>query len=468
MADKAIASDKRKMRIYPNNFEAEQSVLCCILIDGNAARNVVPMLGADGFYNEKNRRIYKAMQALFHAAVPIDIITVFDYMEKNGLSDAETLSYLTALNNLLPSGANFMQYAKIVFRDMTLRNVISKCNAIIEKAYEASDAEEVVYYAEKLIYELSKEMSKNELKHISTATIEVMERIEKLKKDRNAMRGLYTGFRIFDKVTNGLQNGDLIILAARPSVGKTAFALNIVANAAEKSDKPKCMAIYSLEMPSRQIAQRIMSNMGSVSMADMNSAELKSDGDTRLWKVTQKLSNSKIFINDSSLITPAEVLSQCRRLGAEHNNGRLDLVVVDYLQLMSGSNEKSSDSRQQEIAYMSRMMKIMARELNCPVILLSQMSRGIENRKEKTPQLSDLRESGAIEQDADLVMFLYREIEEDKQHSPIILDVSKHRNGELKKIRLNWQGEFMSFAESEDQSEYLKRTGSAPAAQDGE
>lgn len=460
MPDRVPEDNKnRKMRVYPNNFEAEQSVLCCMLIDGDVARNVVPMLPVDAFYNDKNRKVYSAMSALFNANSPIDLITVYDYMEKNGLSDEETLPYLSSLNSLLPSGANFMHYAKIVFRDMTLRNVISSCNKIIEKAYESSDAEEVVYYAERAIYNLSKEMSHNELKHISSATIEVMERIEKLKKDKNSMRGLYTGFRLFDKVTNGLQNGDLIILAARPSVGKTAFALNFVANIAEKSDKPKCMAIFSLEMPSRQIAQRIMANMGGVSMADINSAELKSDGDTRLWKVTQKLSNSKIYINDSSLISPAEVLSQCRRLGAEYNGGRLDLVVIDYLQLMSAATDKKggSDNRQQEIAYMSRMMKIMARELDCPVVLLSQMSRGIENRKEKTPQLSDLRESGAIEQDADLVIFLYREFDEEREKSPVMLDLAKHRNGELTKIRLNLQGEFMTFTESDDQGEFMKK-----------
>ena len=460
MPDRVPEDNKnRKMRVFPNNFEAEQSVLCCILIDGNVARNVMPMLPIDAFYNERNRKIYTAMQALFNAASPIDLITVYDYMEKNNLSDIETLPYLSTLNSLLPSGANYMHYAKIVFRDMTLRNVITKCNQIIEKAYDSSDEEDVIYYAEKLIYELSKSMSKNELEHISKATIEVMERIEKLKKDKNAMRGLYTGFRLLDKVTNGLQNGDLIILAARPSVGKTAFALNLVANIAEKNDKPKCMAIFSLEMPSRQIAQRIMSNMGGVSMADINSAELKSDGDSRLWKVTQKLSNSKIYINDSSLITPAEVLSQCRRIGAEYNGGRLDLVIIDYLQLMSASTNKqgSTDNRQQEIAYMSRMMKIMARELNCPVVLLSQMSRGIESRKEKTPQLSDLRESGAIEQDADLVIFLYREFDDDREHSPIMLDLAKHRNGELRKIRLDLQGEYMTFTESDDQSEFMKK-----------
>ena len=322
--------DKKRVKVFPNNFEAEQSLLCCILIDGNAARNIVPKVSADGFYNEKNRKIFLAMQGLFHNAAPIDMITVYDYMEKEGTADGETLLYLTTLNNLLPSGANYNHYAKIVQRDMTLRNVISKCNQIIEKAYESSDSDEVVYYAEKLIYELSKERSKNELVPINEATTEVIERIQALQKDRNAMRGLYTGFRIFDKVTNGLQNGDLIILAARPSVGKTAFALNIVANLAEKSDQQKCIAIYSLEMPARQIAQRIMSNMGTVSMADINSAELKSDDGDRLWRVTQKLSNSRIYINDSSLITPAEVLSQCRRLGAEQNNGRVDLVVIDY------------------------------------------------------------------------------------------------------------------------------------------
>ncbi|MBR1746790.1 MAG: replicative DNA helicase [Clostridia bacterium] len=468
----------KKPRIFPNNFEAEQSALCCVLIDGTAARSVLHTLQPEDFYNERNKKIFRAMCELNRQDIPVDIITVFDYMEKNGLADENTLTYLTEINILLPSGANYAHYVKIIKRDSTLREVINKCNEIIAMAYEASDADAVVHFAEKKIYELSKERSRNELKHISAATIEVMERIEKLKKDKYAFRGLSTGFRIFDKVTNGLQDGDLIILAARPSVGKTAFALNIVAAAAERSDRPLCIAIYDLEMPQRQIAQRIMSNMGSVSMVDINSAELKNDGDSRLWMVTQKLSNTKIFINDSSMVSPAEVLSQCRRLGAEHNNGRVDLVIIDYLQLMNdGRTDKDrADNRQQEVSYMSRMMKIMARELNCPVLVLSQMSRGVEQRKgaEKTPMLSDLRESGAIEQDADIVMFLYRENDEDKMHSPIILDLAKHRNGELKKIRLNWQGEFMSFTESDDQTEYGKKNAtpkpdfSSPAPSDGD
>ena len=189
-------------------------------------------------------------------------------------------------------------------------------------------------------------------------------------------------------------------------------------------------------------------------MSEVNSATLKSDGDSKLWKVTQKLSNSKVYVNDSSLITPAEILSQCRRLALEHGDGHLDLVVIDYLQLMSSSTDKkgSTDNRQQEIAYMSRMMKIMARELSCPVILLSQMSRGIESRKEKTPQLSDLRESGAIEQDADIVMFLSREHEEEKNNSAVILDIMKHRNGDLAQIRFDWRGDLMTFTEHDNQA----------------
>ena len=455
MADNPVANDGKKLKVFPNNFEAEQSVLCCLLIDGNAVRNLVGKLESECFYNLKNRKIYDAMCALFNSDTPIDIITVYDYMEKAGTADENTLTYLTTLNTLLPSGANYQQYSKLIYRDMVLRTVITSCNSIIEKAYDSTDADEVVRYAEKVIYDISKDMSHNELTHVSKATIEVMERIEKLKKDKNAFRGISTGFRTYDKITGGLQNGDLIILAARPSVGKTAFALNIVANIVNrKSDENKCIAIYSLEMPAMQLAQRMMCNIGGVPMDDVKTAQLKGDGDTRLWKVTQKLSNSKVYINDSSVVTPAEIISQCRRLGAEHNNGRVDLIVIDYLQLMtSGTSSKGGEvNRQQEVANMSRMMKVMSRELNCPVILLSQMSRSVEQRKEKTVQLSDLRESGAIEQDADIVLFLSREIEEDRNHSPIILTIAKHRNGECGQIRLNLQGDVMTFVESGDQN----------------
>ncbi len=447
-----------KMKVFPSNKEAEQSLLCCLLIDGNAVRNVVAKIPEEAFYFKKNRLVYRAMQELFNKDEPIDIITVNDYMEKKGIADENTLLYLTELNTLLPSGANYQQYSKLVYRDMVLRKVIAACNTIIENAYDSTDSTETVRFAEKKIYELSKEMSQNELTHISKATMEVMERIEKLKKDKNAFRGIPTGFRQFDKITGGLQNSDLIILAARPSVGKTAFALNLVSNIiAKKTDDPKCVAIFSLEMPARQLVQRMMCSIGGVPMDEIKTAEIKGDGDTRLWKVTQKLSNSKVFVNDSSIITPAEIISQCRRLGAEYNNGRVDLVVVDYLQLMTSGDKRGGEAnRQQEVANMSRLMKVMSRELNCPVILLSQMSRVSVQRKEKGVQLSDLRESGAIEQDADIVLFLSREIEEDRKHSPIILTIAKHRNGECGQIRLNFQGEIQTFYESDDQNFVMK------------
>lgn len=452
--EKRKSVDKKQVRRFPNNFEAEQSLLCCMLIDSDAAREVLSVLPEDGFYNTVNRNVYSAMRTLYKKGDAVDFINVYDAMQSAGTADDTTLDYLTTLNNLFPSAVHYKQYKKILVRDMVLRNVIKAGESIIDEAYENSDEDEVIRKAEKLVYDLSKDMRTGGLVHVSDPAAEVLNRIDTLMSDSGALRGLNTGFRRFDKVTNGLQNGNLIILAARPSVGKTAFALNIVANTVKNSKTPKCIAVFSLEMASREIAQRLISNMGGISMNDMNSASFRGDGQTRLWKVIKTLSETKIYINDSSLITPQEVLSQCRKLSAEQPSGRVDLVVVDYLQLMSsGSSTRGEDNRQQEIARMSRLMKVIARELNCPVILLSQMSRGIERRETKTPQLSDLRESGAIEQDADIVMFLYREFEEEKHASPIILDLQKHRNGELARIRLSWQGEIMTFTESDDQHE---------------
>ena len=249
----------------------------------------------------------------------------------------------------------------------------------------------------------------------------------------------------------------MIILSARPSVGKTAFALNIVANIVKRPEK-KVIAFYSLEMPAVQIAQRILSNLASVDMQELSSGELIGTSHRSLWEMTKTLSDSRVFINDSSMISPKDILTQCRRLtGASRDFNKIDLIVVDYLGLMTKDDRRRSDNRQQEISDMSRYMKIIAKEMNCPVILLCQMSRMIENRDDKTPQLSDLRESGAIEQDADIVLFLSREDEKDKENSPILLDIAKHRNGKLDRIRLNWIGKYIRFVESENQSAYTPK-----------
>lgn len=456
-----MARDNEKMKnvkIFPNNLEAEQSLLCCILIDGNVAGNTISLLSPESFYNKANKKVFSAMKDLHLEDKAIDIITVNDQMIRKGLADENTLNYLTDLMSMLPSGANYFQYLNILKRDYLLRTIIERCNSIIEKAYSGENDKVVLDYAEQLIFAISKSENLDELRSISEPATELMERLNAISKDKNAYRGLMTNMPLFDKLTNGLQKGDLIILAARPSVGKTAFALNIAANISKNIEQPKTIVIYSLEMPAIQLTQRMLCNISNVGMDEVNTGELIGDGKTQLWKAVRSVSNSKIYINDSSLVSAEDIISQCRRLrnDKEKNISNIDLIIVDYLQLME-SSRKNADNRQVEVADMSRKMKIIAKELKCPLMLLSQMSRGIESRKEKSPQLSDLRESGAIEQDADIVMFLSREDENDKKNSPIMLDIAKHRNGELGSIRLAWDGAHQRFSEHQDQMKYVPK-----------
>lgn len=442
---------KETIRIYPNSFEAEQSLMCCLLTDGNVASDALPLLKEDDFYNVKHKKIFEIMQKLHNLTISIDVITVNDRMTKENKAETDTLTYLAELSTLLPSAANYRQYVKILKRDATLRSLINNCNKIIEAAYTSTDADEAVKFAESLIYAISKEHTRNDLEHISDSIMKLMERIDTMTKNKGALRGLMTGFPILDKKTNGLQKGDLIVLAARPSVGKTAFALNIAGNIANSENaKNKTVAIFSLEMPAVHLSQRIVCNLSGVTMDDVGTGELKNDDDKKIWKISQTLSDSDIYIDDSSMITPHDILAKSRRLSSRAKG--LDLIIVDYLQLMMSKN--SRDSRQEAISEMSRMMKIIAKELDCPVIVLSQMSRGIENRPDKSPKLSDLRESGAIEQDADIVMFLSREDEQQKhakQYS-ILLEIAKHRNGDLARIRYDWEGPYLRFKESSNQN----------------
>ncbi len=455
---KAKDENLKKIKVFPNNLEAEQSLLCCILIDGTVAGNTITLLALDAFYNKINKKIFSAMKELYSDDMAIDIITVNDRMVRMGNADENTLNYLTDLVGMLPSGANYYQYLSILKRDYLLRTIIERCNKIIEMAYSGEESKDVLEFAEKEIFDISKSENLDELRHIAEPATEVMERLNAIAKDKNAFRGLMTRMPLFDKLTNGLQKGDLIILAARPSVGKTAFALNLAANISKNTEQPKTIAVFSLEMPAIQLTQRILCNMSNVSMDEINAGELIGDGKTQLWKAVRTVSNSKIYINDSSLITAEDIISQCRRLSNDKERGikNIDLIIVDYLQLME-SSKKNADNRQVEVADVSRKMKIIAKELKCPLILLSQMSRGIESRKEKIPQLSDLRESGAIEQDADIVMFLSREDENDKKNSPIMLDIAKHRNGELGFIRYSWDGGHQRFTEHPDQMRYVAK-----------
>ena len=442
-----------KVKVFPNSYDAERCVLCCLLIDGNVSGEYLTKISPEAFYNKLNKKIFEAMLDVDKANMSVDIVTVNDFLEQKG--ERDVLSYLTEIVSLLPSGANCQQYVKIINRDMILRELITRCNEIIEEAYESTDEEETLRFAEKRIFDISNKLTSSALVHISNPAAMLIDRMDAMAKDKNAFRGVMTGFPRFDKLTNGLQKGDLIILAARPSVGKTAFALNIIANIAKRTGEKKVIAFYSLEMPSTQIAQRLLSNMGSVNMNELNTGMLSSSSHKDLWEMTKTLSDSRIFVNDSSVVTPKDILNQCRKLCCSGKGfTSIDLIVVDYLGLMdNGDNKRKDQNRQQDVSDMSRNMKIAAKELNCPILLLSQMSRGIESRTDKTPVLSDLRESGAIEQDADIVMFLSREIE-GNHDSPIILNVAKHRNGELDQIRFDWAGAYMRFTESENQSKY--------------
>jgi len=438
----------RDIKELPNNYEAEKSLLGCILIDKDVADRTVGTLETAIFYNDINRSIFAAMTEIKSKGENVDLITVIDLLERQQLANENTLSYLTSLAQNVISTALYFEYINILRRDYTLRRLINACNEIIRQAYTSHEANKVLETAEKLIFDIGRSHTKRDLEHIEKASSALMNKISEMVKDKFAYRGLHTGFKIFDRMTNGLQKGDLIILAARPSVGKTTLALNFVANII-KSQSMKSIAIFSLEMPAIQLAQRLVSNVGGIEMDSLSKGEILQDGMQDLWNAHQSITNSKVYIDDSSMTKPSEVLGKSRRLASQI--GGLDLIIVDYIQLMSSDRQRQNDSQEQEISEISKMMKTVARELEAPVIAISQMSRLIEHRRDKTPKLSDLRASGSIEQDADIVAFLTREDEDDKS-GPVILNIAKHRNGALFSVRLSWQGEFVRFEESIDQT----------------
>lgn len=446
---------KKPIRQYPNNFDAEQYVLCCFLIDGQAFDTFGKNVTEDYFYAPKHKVIYRAMQSLAKAGTVINVITVNDLIAKENAADIDTLEYLTELAEVTPGAVNVGDYLKILERDMVMRKLIEIGKAITEDAYTSTDATASVTHAEQLIYALSnKTTTKGQLEHISGPAQRFLARLELLSSNPGALRGLETGYPRLDRVTNGLQPNSLIILAARPSVGKTAFVLNIIANII-RAKSEKVVAMFSLEMPSEQLVQRILATNTDIGMHEYSTGQISEDDMQDVWSAHMELGRSKVFIESVSMQTPGNIASRCRQLKAGEGGGRLDLVIIDYLQLMANDKDKErrSSTRQTDVSDISRMLKVMSMELECPVIALSQMSRGIEGRDDKEPRLSDLRESGAIEQDADMVMFLSREDENDKtkERSNLVLDIAKHRNGELKKIRYVFEGAHVRFTESEDQ-----------------
>ena len=433
------------MRIPPHSVEAEQSVLGSILLDKEAMISVSETLVPEDFYKEAHKVIYESMLKLYNSQSEIDLITLTDELRDQGyLDDIGGIAYITSLSTVVPTTSNIKYYVNIVKEKSISRQLISAANDIINLGYDGSaKVEYVLENAEKKIFDISQERATNDFQPINQVISEALSMLEKLYEEKNDVTGLTTGFRDLNKKINGLQKYDLLLIAARPAMGKTAFALNLVQNAALKGDAS--VAVFSLEMSKEQLVQRMIASQSTVELKKIKTGTLADNDWPRITDGMAILSGAKIHIDDTPGIKISELRSKCRKLKIEKG---LDLVLIDYLQLMEG--EGQNESRQQEIAKISRSLKILAKELDCPVVALSQLSRAPEQRADHRPMLSDLRESGSIEQDADIVMFLYRDEyynpdTEKKNIGEVI--VAKNRHGETGTVELVWFGGIQKFAD---------------------
>ncbi len=436
--------------VMPNNLEAEQALLGCLLIDNDTQTEILERLTEEDFYQESHQLIIGAMRKVFNERKPVDIVTLADQLEtEKCLDKAGGITYITDLAKITPSAANYKSYFEIVKRDSVNRRLIKASQKIIETCMKGADTQDSVAFAEQQVFDISKRMDTSALVDMreDDSYDRVLNKFEVISTDKNALRGVNTGFTKLDKLTNGLQKSDFIVLAARPGVGKTTIGMNIIEHAA-LVDNRVC-AVFSLEMPRIQLAQRLLCSYARVSMSKALAGELSQSDWKKLWKASSDLKKAKIYIDDSSKITPGEIISKCRRLKARREG--LDIVMIDYIQLMGSGERRQEENRQQEIATITRNLKIMAKELNVPVLALSQLRR-ISSKEE--PQLSDLRESGAIEQDADIVMFIHRPdvaaTPEEIKSGKIIKDdadliIAKHRNGELGRVKLRFRGDQVRY-----------------------
>lgn len=456
-------TDVKRARIMPHNIEAEQAVLGCNLIDNDIAVDVMAKLKTEDFYTSAHQTIFDAMLNIYKKNSPIDFVTITDELEKQGAMDSVGgIDYIATLTNIVPSAANYNHYVEIVKRDSLLRKLIKASEEVIKEAYEGEDKENTLNFAEKKIFDISQSEDSSSLVQISGPVATVIDRLDEIAKNKGEISGIPTGFKSFDKLTNGLHEGELIIIAARPGVGKTSFAMNIINHAAVECGK--VCAVFSLEMPKEQLAQRSMFSISGVDMAKGLKGNLNKDEYKAIWAAGKKLSDAKLYVDDTSSVTPIEIISKCRRLKRELG---LDLIMIDYLQLMNGMG-KYKDSRQLEISELTRNLKIAAKELGVPILLLSQLSRASEGRKDHRPILSDLRESGSIEQDADIVLFLHNpeKYNDIVVEEPGVVDliVAKHRNGATADLKLRWIGENTTYKDYDDKVE-IKRP--APIANSG-
>ncbi len=439
-------NEELTMKQLPQSVEAEQAVLGSILIDSRCITDVIGLLQPQDFYLQQNREIYETIYTMFNFSQTIDPVTVLDKMRELGVYHDNSRDYILQLMEITPTAANAVRYANIVREKAMLRGLADASADISEMVYtQVGTPSEILESAEKKIYALRKGERGDSLEHIGVTLHKVFDRLTELSQSDSMIPGMSTGLRDLDKKINGLNNSDLLLVAARPAMGKSAFALNLALNVAKKYNKT--VAIFNLEMSREQLAMRLLAIESFVDGQKMATGKLTEEEWSKLCMASAALSQTDIRIDDNPSITVAEMNAKCRRVE------NLGLVVVDYLQLMSGSGYgKNSDNRVNVVGEISRAMKIMAKELNVPVVCLSQLSRGPESRTDKRPMLSDLRESGAIEQDADEVLFLYRdeyynENTEDKGIAECI--VSKNRHGEVGTVKLQWIPQYQTFADRE-------------------
>ncbi|WP_297568779.1 replicative DNA helicase [uncultured Anaerovibrio sp.] len=432
-------------RLPPQNIDAEQAVLGAMLIKKEAIAEVSQLLRPEDFYRDAHKIIYEAMLTLFNRNEPADIVTVTNYLNNESqLDKVGGIAFVTALANVVPTAANVIYHANIVREKADLRHLINTATDIAGMAYEAADdVADVIDKSEKMIMEVANRQNVSAFTPMKDIVIETFDKINLLYESKGGLTGIPSGFRDLDALTSGLQASDLILVAARPSMGKTAFTLNIAANVALKSKKT--VAFFSLEMSKQQLVQRMLCSEGGIDSQKLKNGDLSNEDWDKLVRTADRVSSAPLYIDDTAGITVMELRSKARRLKAEHG---LDLIIIDYLQLMQGRGRGGSDNRQQEISEISRSLKAVARELNVPVIALSQLSRSVESRQIKRPMLSDLRESGSLEQDADIVMFLYREDYYDpettnKNITEVI--VAKHRNGPVDTIKMFFTKQFTRF-----------------------
>ncbi|MCF6460962.1 replicative DNA helicase [Clostridium sp. Cult3] len=435
-------------KIPPHSLEAEQSVLGAMIINQEAINTAIEQLRPDDFYKEANKEIFKAIVELYNRNEPVDIITLSEELRRRGtLENIGGVTYLASLSGGVAISSNIKYYCDIVEEKSILRRLILSCDEIMAKSYEDSEeVNSIIEQAEKNIFDITQGRHREGFAPIKEVLLESFSKIEEMAAHEGELTGLTTGFIDIDNKLSGMQKSDLILLAARPSMGKTALGINIATNSAIKADAS--VAVFSLEMSKEQLVQRMISSVSHVDLQKIISGRLDEEEWMKIINAMAPLSQAKVFIDDTAGISLMEMKAKCRRLKIEQG---LDLIVIDYLQLMQA--ESRHENRQQEISAISRGLKALAKEMECPVVALSQLSRAPELRSDHRPILSDLRESGAIEQDADVVLFLYRDEyyneDTDKKNIGEVI-IAKHRNGPTGTVELVWKKEFTKFLNKEN------------------